>query len=594
VKLGVPWLSVSLRLLYQYFGSFGLRSHSFSTFVEQLILLLEKDESLASYFSDHCHPESLMGLLRSKYKYRKAKVALFIDETMKACQGLSDSEAVDFVSEMASFQNKGKVCTFFTGLRSGPFLRASSDSGRSMISALLPTISEDRHEEFFPPKGLSRLIPEKVLKRSRKEVVDMACLWLSRYLFSLTAGYPRMVEILHRACLYSQTLPRVLSTAVAETSRLYSVGVTSSALALGALNVRVPRGLIVREELPSSDSPAMREACRQLLRDVNSLDHAIPPGYIPLDEMVSRGRVFIKDPGADLKLLTPFVPPLNLLAKFRSNVARADIRAAGELVSELLEELQKESFCENVVHSRALAALRRLELLPADELEEFNPYIEPLHRINDCETKQSIIDIKLSVVSNLTELPKRARDVNKYGMDGSLVDELCTLAADARGMVGDASLLTMCQGIGSYEGYQQTIHEVNSKSIERWHARYECTMRRLYADADQYLPEPNENTRPYYTKPDHSKRSLSEHYGAAEIIGTSLESALFNWTQPLEMVLGVPALPDFSDSNSLGKAKGKMLVMEGSSAGFELAWVAYRVGDEGESKPVLFLEHHKM
>jgi hypothetical protein len=160
-------------------------------------------------------------------------------------------------------------------------------------------------------------------------------------------------------------------------------------------------------------------------------------------------------------------------------------------------------------------------------------------------------------------------------------------------MVGDASILAMCQGLGANEGYQQTIHNVNSEAIERWHARYECVMRRLYADADQYLPEANANTSSFYAKPDYSKRSLLDHYKTASDINY-LKSAKFNWTQPLEMVLGVSALPNCSDKESLGKAKGKMLVMEGSCAGFELAWVAYRVGDEGESKPVLFLEQHKM
>jgi hypothetical protein len=153
-------------------------------------------------------------------------------------------------------------------------------------------------------------------------------------------------------------------------------------------------------------------------------------------------------------------------------------------------------------------------------------------------------------------------------------------------MVGDASLLTMCQGLGSNEGYQSTIHNVNSEAIERWHARYECMMRQLYADADQYLPEGSQ--------PDYSKRTLSRHYKASKIYGTSLAFALFDWTRPLEMVRGVPALPNCSDLNSLKKAKGKMLVMEGSFPGFELAWVAYHVDSAGSGQPVLFLEQHEM
>jgi hypothetical protein len=120
-------------------------------------------------------------------------------------------------------------------------------------------------------------------------------------------------------------------------------------------------------------------------------------------------------------------------------------------------------------------------------------------------------------------------------------------------------------------------------------------MRRLYADADQYLPEPNANTSSYYMKPDYSKRSLLKHYKAGEkIITRDLRSARFNWTEPLEMVLDVSALPNRSDRNSLKKARGKMLVMKDRFAGFELAWVSNYVNSTGKPERVLFLEQHKM
>jgi hypothetical protein len=179
-----------------------------------------------------------------------------------------------------------------------------------------------------------------------------------------------------------------------------------------------------------------------------------------------------------------------------------------------------------------------------------------------------------------------AHEGPEFFVDGSLKDEVCTLAADARGMVGDASILAMCQGLGSNEGYQQTIHNVNSRAMERWHARYECMMRRLYADADRYLPEGSQ--------PDYSNMLLSRHYNKPGSEIRFLKAAQFNWKLPMEMVLGVPALPDCSDSNSLQKAKGKMLVMEGSFAGFQLAWVDRRVDSAGLGQPVLFLEQHEM
>jgi hypothetical protein len=134
---------------------------------------------------------------------------------------------------------------------------------------LLPTIAEDRHAEFFPPEGLGRLLPPKVRQQSREEYIYRASMWLSRYLFSLAGDYPRIVEIMARACSPSRTLSEVLSAAMVETGERYSSGVASSALALGALHVPVPRSLIVRSELPSSDL-ASRDACRQLLRDVDS------------------------------------------------------------------------------------------------------------------------------------------------------------------------------------------------------------------------------------------------------------------------------------------------------------------------------------
>jgi hypothetical protein len=604
-SLEIPWLPVALRLLFQCF-SFDHRSYYI--FTDELVRAIQKCESLRLYFVRNCDPESLMDRLRSKYK--KAKVALFVDETMKACEFLTQNGAVSFIKIITALQDNNTVCTFFTGLRSGPFLRASTESGRSVIPTLLPTISENRHDEFFPSKDLHRLIPESVRKKSNVKDVGRVCVWLSRYLFSLTAGYPRMVEILHRACSASETLSEVFNTAVIETSQRYLSGVTSSALAIGAFNVKVPRSLIL------SDSASQRAL---LLRNVNNaLDAPIPDGYVALDEMVSRGRVFIKDPGeslgvvpsivpqlrrlgtssmtSDIKLLdtvTPFVPPLNLLANFRERVALADIRAASELVSELLAEFRKDEFSANLVHALTLAARRRLELLPPETLTVCQLYIDALNEIDDCKTMESMLDLKESIASKLSSLIEEgAHDDVKQ--DGSFNDELCTLASDARGMVGDASLLTMCKGIGSNEGYQQTIHQVNSKAMERWHARYECTMRRLYADADRYLPEANENNNSSYNKPDYRKAFLRDHYRAAEQFIAYRRAAQFDWTQPLEMVLGVPALPNFSDFNSMEKAKGKMLVMKDCFAGFELAWVAYRVDDEGKGKAVLFLEQHKM
>jgi hypothetical protein len=590
MSLGIPWLPVASRLLYQYFGSFMSRSKKFSYYRDDLLALL-RDELFRVYFKNYCNPDSLIDLLRSKHG--KTKIALYVDETMKACEYLTQNDAEVLIKVITALQDNGVVSTFFTGLRYGPFLKVSSSPGRRLSAHLLPTITEDRHAEFFPPEGLGRLLPPKVRLQSRKEDIDRTSMWLSRYLFSLAGGYPRMVEIMARACSASRTLPEVLKAAMVETGERYSSGVTPSALALGALHVPVPRSLIVRSELPCSDL-ASRDACRQLLRDVDSEKGSVPAGYVALDEMVSRGMVFIEDPGAQFKTVSPFVPPLHLLATFREKVARADARAAGALVSELLEELRKRSLNENVVHALALAAARRLELLPDAAVKKFKCYREALAQIVDCNTTEALRKMKGSLVLELKYLVEVLLDDTMCNFDGSWLEELCTLVSDARGMVGDASLLAMCQGSGTNEGFQQTIHEVNSRAIERWHARYECMMRRLNVDADQYLPDANKDTSSFYTKPDYSKRLLSEHYRAADRLQAHLRSARFDWTQPLEMEMDVSTLPDYSDAESLANATGKMLVMSPGFAGCDLAWVAHRVDDEGRGEPVLFLEQHKL
>jgi hypothetical protein len=397
-----------------------------------------------------------------------------------------------------------------------------------------------------------------------------------------------MVQIMYSASQAESTLSGVLKNAVAETMSRYSNEVTSSALALGALNVRVPRGLALSD-------PASQKALQLKLSDAND---PIPDGYVALDEMVSRGMLFIKNPDVELNSVTPFVPPLLLLARFADRVALADIRAAGESMSELLAEIDKRGFSVNALRALALAARRRLELLmvPAHLSLEM-PYLNIVAACpffvdtltSFCRREKRILMHALkSGVSDKDEIKELlgAHEGSEFLVDGSLKDEVCTLAADARGMVGDASILAMCQGLGSNEGYQQTIHEVNSKSIERWHARYECMMRQLYADADRYLPEGS--------LPDYSNMLLSRHYNKPGSEIRFLQAAQFNWKLPLEMVMGVTALPDYSDLNSLVEAKGKMLVMRPGFPGFELAWVAHRVDSAGSGRPVLFLEQHKM
>jgi hypothetical protein len=153
-------------------------------------------------------------------------------------------------------------------------------------------------------------------------------------------------------------------------------------------------------------------------------------------------------------------------------------------------------------------------------------------------------------------------------------------------MPGDASLLGILGGDNrTNDALEQGIHKINSVAMERWHARHECAMRRLYADADQYLPE--------RTLPDYRNRSLSQHYGDESVVGNHNTSS-FDWTQPLEMELDAQSLPDGSDAESLSNVASKMFVMRDDFPGFELAWVARRVDSAGAGRPVLFLEQHKL
>jgi hypothetical protein len=552
-----------------------------------------------------CDPKFLIEHLRLANK--QAKVALYVDETMlayNAFAAVGSNAGAAFLHSITSLQDDGIVSTFFTGLRSGPFLKACSESGRQLIALLLLPIAADRYAEFFPPDKLHHLIPASVLAESNGDI-GRVCEALSRYLFSLTAGYPRLVQILQTQSFVSEeelTLSRVLSKAVAATRMRYSNDVSRSAVALGALNVRVPRGLFVRVDPPSSD-PIAREECRTLLKTNYSLEDSVPPGYRALDEMVSRGTIFITTPDQRLTSVFPYVPPMLLLAHFADQVFAADIREVQRLISKLRDDNNK--LDELVVCANGLAAQRRLELWP--DIRGKKKTVVAFYKLeSDTAGFWGLAGPLISIVQNFTASDAKDRlsllreklhsdKINTFCSKNLLnksrvswLDDICTLASDARGLVGDASLLAILGGKNrTTEALESAIHNVNSETMERWHARYECMMRCLYADADQYLPDVD-NILPNY-----KCRPLSMHYNAGAVTLNSSDPS-FDWTQPMEMVLGVKALPNGSDPDSINKAKGKMLVMKETFAGFDSAWVAHRLDGEGAGRPMLFLEQVKL
>lgn len=342
----------------------------------------------------------------------------------------------------------------------------------------------------------------------------------------------------------------------------------------------------------------------ELVSFTDGIRQPVPPGFTTLDKMVSEGAICVQVQGWSLNEVIPYAPPMMLLAHCSAQVAAADITAAQSLVSDLL--IAMSGATPDVVQTRALALLasRRLQLLLLpDDAKHLSTnksktprivadatyradLIAFLMKLGSCTTTEEIETLRantsLNLLQEFTATSANTTTTAAPNASGTWFADICTLVADARAMVG-AYLLPSPPN----NDVAKTIYDINSRMLTRWHARLECTMRRLRADADQYIGR------------HYKAQSVYDHYDANQECGNRVHYVKIDWTQPLELTSDVAALPNRSDATAMARASGKMHIMRDDFPGCNLAWIDNCVNSDRETgltdaRPMLFLEIHIM